>query len=107
MGVRAPWMAFAGRHDEHDRSSTLVFVDAPDNPGHPTRWFVRTGTFGCVCPAPFFGEEVPAEPGATLSYRYAVVIADRDRERQGSARLAEMGLAELEQADSRGKVAGP
>src|SRR5690606_20017320 len=35
MGVRAPWMAFTGRHDGHGRDSTLVFVDAPDNPDHP------------------------------------------------------------------------
>jgi len=34
MGVRAPWLAFRGRHDGHGRTSTLVFVDGrrtPDN----------------------------------------------------------------------------
>ncbi|WP_017616303.1 DUF6807 domain-containing protein [Nocardiopsis salina] len=101
MGERAPWMAYAGRHDEHDRSSTLVFVDAPDNPGHPTQWFVRNGIYACVCPAPFFSEEVPVEPGATSSYSYAVVIADGDREREGSALIAEAGRAELERAEKR------
>ncbi|MDT0302450.1 DUF6807 domain-containing protein [Streptomonospora wellingtoniae] len=95
MGVRAPWMGFAGRHDGHDGASTLVFVDAPDNPGHPVKWFVRSGIFATVCPAPFFDEEVEAVPGVPLSYRYAVVIADGDRERGGSAELAEQGLAEL------------
>ncbi|MBX9388515.1 PmoA family protein [Streptomonospora nanhaiensis] len=98
MGLRAPWLAFAGRHDGHDRSATLVFVDAPGNPGHPVRWFVRTGIFACVCPAPFFSEEVPAEPGRPLRYRYAVVIAAGDRGRAGSAELAESGLTGLERA---------
>ncbi|QBI53032.1 DUF6807 domain-containing protein [Streptomonospora litoralis] len=95
MGVRAPWMAFAGRHDEHDGASTLVFVDAPDNPGHPVEWFVRSGIFATVCPAPFFSERVEAAPDVPLSYRYAVVIADGDRERAGSGELADSGLAEL------------
>lgn len=107
MGVRAPWLAFAGRHDGNDRSSTLVFVDAPDNPGHPTQWFVRTGIFACVCPAPFFSEEVMAEPDTPLSYRYAVVIADGDRERSGSAGLAELGRVELDGARIRMRGGAP
>ncbi|RNL83047.1 DUF6807 domain-containing protein [Halostreptopolyspora alba] len=107
MGVREPWLAFAGRHDGHDRSSTLVFVDEPDNPGHPTQWFVRTGIFACVCPAPFFSEEVLAEPGTPLTYRYAVVIADGDREREGSALLADLGQDELDRARRRMVVSAP
>lgn len=71
MGVRAPWLAFRGRHDGSGRVSTLVFVDesAP-------RWFVRSTPFAAVCPAPFFDTEVPVGPGASLSYRYTVLIAD-------------------------------
>ncbi|PRY00890.1 PmoA family protein [Allonocardiopsis opalescens] len=98
MGVRAPWMAYAGRHDDHDRSSTLVFVDEPANLGHPVKWFVRTNVFACVCPAPFFDEEVPAEPGVPLRFRYAVVIADGDRGRDGSGTLAETGRSQLAEA---------
>lgn len=62
MGIRAPWLGFRGQHDEHSRTSALVFVDAPDNPGHPPQWFVRTGIFACVCPAPFFGTEAVVAP---------------------------------------------
>jgi len=79
MGERAPWLAFHGRHDDHGRESTLVFVDAPTNRGHPTKWFVRSAPFACVCPAPFFAEEVPVAPEETLSLRYGVVIADGAR----------------------------
>jgi hypothetical protein len=78
MGTRAPWLAFRGRHDGSGRTSTLVFVDAPTNPGHPVEWFVRTTPFACVCPAPFFHAEVPVAPDETLSLAYAVVIADGD-----------------------------
>ena len=95
MGVRAPWLAFGGQHDEHARTSTLVFVDAPDNPDHPPQWFVRTGIFACVCPAPFFGTEVVVAPDTSLSYRYAVVIADGDPGVNGAGRLAKTGLATL------------
>jgi hypothetical protein len=98
MGTRAPWLGFTGRHDEHDRSSTLLFVDDPDNAGHPTRWFVRSGPFACVCPAPFFNTEVPVAPGETLRFRYAVTIVDGDPGLAGCARLAEVGLAALRTA---------
>jgi hypothetical protein len=76
MGTRAPWLAFRGRHDGHGRTSTLVFVDAPTNPGHPVEWFVRSAQFACVCPAPFFSAEVPVAPDETLTLSYGVVIAD-------------------------------
>lgn len=83
MGRRAGWLAFVGRHDEVGRASSVVFVDDPGNPGHPTRWFVRSVPFACACPAPFFSEELALPPGATLALRYDVVVAagawDRER----------------------------
>jgi hypothetical protein len=88
MGIRAPWLGFCGRHDEHGRTSTLVFVDQADNPGSPPQWFVRSQPFACVCPAPFFSEEIPVAPGDELTLRYAVVIADSAREPDEIAHLA-------------------
>ncbi|MFC0629314.1 DUF6807 domain-containing protein [Kribbella deserti] len=75
-GQRAPWMGFTGRHDEVDRGSTVLFVDAPTNPCHPPQWFVRSEDFAAVCPAPFFSEELPFTPDEPLTFRYAVLIAD-------------------------------
>jgi hypothetical protein len=98
MGVRAPWLGFTGRHDGNGHASTLVFVDAPDNPGHPTQWFVRSGIFACVCPAPFFDEEIPVPPGAVLTRRYAIVIADDERQGDAVELLAKAGLAALSEA---------
>jgi hypothetical protein len=73
MGVRAPWLGFTGKHDGDGGASTLVFVDRQ---GNEPQWFVRSEPFACVCPAPFFSEVVTVAPGDTLSYDYAVVIAD-------------------------------
>lgn len=73
MGVRAPWLAFGGRHDEHGRSSTLLFT-AADEP----KWFVRSNPFAAVCPAPFFDTEVTVDPAQTRTYRHTVTIADGD-----------------------------
>lgn len=95
MGGRHPWLGFTGRHDGHGRSSTLVFVDAPGNPGHPVQWFVRSTPFACVCPAPFFSAETSLAPGASLRLRYAVLVADGDAGPDRAARLAETGRAEL------------
>ena len=81
MGTRAPWMAFTGVHDGHGRVSTVVMVDAPTNPTHPTQWFVRANPFACLCPAPFFDAELTLAPGEAVGLRYAVVIADGDGSR--------------------------
>jgi len=95
MGTRAPWMALAGRHDDNDRSSTVVFVDAPGNVDHPVQWFVRSTPFACLCPAPFFAKETVVTPGSAISLRYAVVIANGDRGPSGTAELASLGEAAL------------
>ncbi|SDQ73305.1 PmoA family protein [Thermostaphylospora chromogena] len=88
MGERGRWLAYSGDHDGVDGSSTLVFVD--DTPGdEPIKWFVRTGIFACVCPAPFFDVVRPVEPGETLRFRYAVTFADGDTGPDGAARIAE------------------
>lgn len=71
MGVRAPWLAFRGRHDGRGRFSTLVFVAEAE-----VRWFVRATPFAAVCPAPFFDTAIPVAPGESRSYRYTVIVAD-------------------------------
>ncbi|MBF8188805.1 PmoA family protein [Nonomuraea sp. K274] len=94
-GMRAEWFGFRGRHDETGDHSTIVMVDDTANPQHPPQWFARTENFACLCPAPFFSEEVPLPDGETIRFRYAVVIADGDRGEDGTALLAEQGRAAL------------
>ncbi|MGI5282423.1 PmoA family protein [Nonomuraea polychroma] len=94
-GTRAEWFGFRGRHDETGEHSTVVMVDDAANPQHPPQWFARSEDFACLCPAPFFSEEVPLPDGEALRFRYAVVIADGDRGEDGTALLAKQGRAAL------------
>ncbi|SDH06525.1 PmoA family protein [Nonomuraea jiangxiensis] len=94
-GTRAEWFGFRGRHDETGEHSTIVMVDDTANPRHPPQWFARSEQFACLCPAPFFSEEVPLPDGETMRFRYAVLIADGDRGPDGCARLAEQGRQAL------------
>ncbi len=75
MGVRGPWLAFAGRHDGRDGAATVLFRDAPGNFSYPSQWFVRSTPFAAICPAPFFDTEYTLAADGTLTLRYDIVIA--------------------------------
>jgi hypothetical protein len=83
MGQRSPWLAFAGRHDGSDHASTLVFIDHPENPRHPAKWFVRSDPYGCVSCSFMFDEEYPLASSEDLALRYQVIVGtgewSRDR----------------------------
>lgn len=76
MGERTPWLAFIGRHDGDGAASTLLFLDHPENPRYPTQWFVRNEPYAGASFAFVFDEGYALEPGAELTLRYRVVIAD-------------------------------
>ncbi|GIF39577.1 DUF6807 domain-containing protein [Actinoplanes xinjiangensis] len=94
-GSRGPWFAFRGRHDGVDRASTVVIVDDTANPHHPPQWFARTEEFACLNPAPFFSAELDLAAGESVTFRYAVVIADGDHGDAGTERLAALGAEAL------------
>ncbi|MEU4223443.1 PmoA family protein [Nonomuraea sp. NPDC026600] len=94
-GMRAEWFGFRGRHDESGDWSTIVMVDDAANPQHPPQWFARSEEFACLCPAPFFSEEVPVADGETISFRYAVVVAAGDHGEEGTRHLADQGRSAL------------
>ncbi|MCL3859474.1 PmoA family protein [Actinotalea sp. K2] len=94
-GTRAEWMGFTGQHDQTARHSTLVMVDDTTNPQHPPQWFMRNEWFAGVNPAPFFSEEVPFGPGESLTFRYAVVIADGAADPARGEELAAWGRQAL------------
>ncbi len=103
-GLRAPWLGFVGRHDGAapgpqggSRSSTVLMVDPGTNPGGTPQWFVRSVPFACLCPAPAFSEELPFPPGATLTFEYAVVVADGGSDGARGAALAALGRRVLDE----------
>ena len=94
-GTRAEWMGYTGQHDGTANHSTLVMVDDAANPAHPPQWFMRNEWYAGVNPAPLFSQEVPFGAGRTLSFRYAVVIADGPADADRGEELAELGRAAL------------
>ncbi|NAZ80641.1 hypothetical protein GTR02_02260 [Kineococcus sp. R8] len=94
-GRTAEWMAFCGRHDDADATSTVLLLDAADNPRHPPPWFARSEEYPGLCPAPFAVEELPFAAGATLRFRHAVVVADGVSDPARGASLAGHGRRAL------------
>jgi hypothetical protein len=88
MGAQAPWLAYSGEHDGTDGHATLIFAHAPENDHsgaggtHPAHWFVRSDPFAGVAPSWSFHAELALAPGATLTRRYRVVVADGAWERE-------------------------
>lgn len=87
MGERARWLAYTRPADGSGRTSTLVFVDHPANPRHPTQWFVRAEPYAGVSFAYAFDRAYRLQPDATLTLRYRVVVVDGD---PGLDRVEEM-----------------
>ena len=100
-GTRHAWMGFTGHHDGIDEASTIVMVDDPGNIHHPPQWFARSEEFACMCPAPFFSEEVLLARGDEVAFRYAVVIADGAAPGAEVEALAGQGLSVLAGREAR------
>lgn len=95
-GTRQPWLGLVGRHDDVGRASTVVMVDGTgEADGAGPQWFARVEQFGCLNPAPFFSTEVPFGPGGTVSFRYAVVVADGASDVERAGGLAALGTTVL------------
>lgn len=82
MGRRGGWLAFVGQHDGADRASTLLFIDHPDNPRYPNKWFARTQSNVCASFAFMFDETLTLDPGDDLTLNYHILIANGAWSRQ-------------------------
>ncbi len=71
-GQPAEWCAYYGKLDRGELAGVAIF-DYPDNPRHPTPFFVMNEPFGYLSAAPTFQKPFRLEPGETLPLRYAVV----------------------------------
>jgi hypothetical protein len=89
-GARGAWLAFVGRHDGDGGASTLLFTDRPDNPRHPTEWFVRSEVYAVVAPALFFSTEYELAADATLRLCYDLFVVDGALDQAGCTALAAM-----------------
>ncbi len=76
MGKRSPWLAFCGRHDGNNESSTLVFIDQSANLRYPNKWFVRNDPYACVSFSFMFDEYYTLQPGEAFTLTYRVVLGN-------------------------------
>jgi hypothetical protein len=91
MGTTSPWLAYVGRHDEHDGGGTLLLLNAGvarNARSAKHHWFVRNDPFPAVNPAPAFFDELTIEPGAALDLAYRLVIGDEMWSRDRIERVA-------------------
>ncbi|MEE1927424.1 PmoA family protein [Streptomyces sp. TRM 70351] len=90
MGRPGQWLAFTGRFDGRDGAATLVFTAAPDHPGHPPHWFVRSEPYPVVNPSLAFYDALPLAAGERLRLAYRLVVADGEWDaRRIAAHLAD------------------
>lgn len=91
-GKRARWLAVSGKSGK--REAGIALMDHPENPDHPTYWFVRD--YGAFAPNnPLFTDEITISPERALRYRYRIVAFD------GPADPEELNRVFDEYADSK------
>lgn len=66
-GEPGPWLAFVAP----DRSAGVLVLDAGTD---PSPWFARSEEYAGLNPAPFFYDETPLAPGATLVLAAALIV---------------------------------
>lgn len=76
MGRSAPWLALRTSQDQRRGPVTMLFVDHPDNPRYPNKWFVRTEEYPGVSFSFMFDEPYRLDPGADVTLRYQLLMGD-------------------------------
>lgn len=74
MGQRADWLAYIGKHDGSENSSTMIFDQDPQNADAPAHWFVRKVPYAVVNPSLAFYDELVLQPGGSFTRRYRMTI---------------------------------
>jgi hypothetical protein len=82
LGVPSPWCDLSGQVD--GAAAGVLVLDHPDNPRHPVPWYgsTRAATYGdegwsnFLNAAFLWDAALPVAAGATLSFRYRVVVHD-------------------------------
>ena len=80
-GDAATWCTYCGSMGEGKGVAGLAMFDHPNNPRHPTPFFVMNNKFGYMTAAPTFYKPFELTPGQKLRFRWGVVtyVGEPDR----------------------------
>ena len=75
FGNTSRWCGFSGRHSEDGQVYGITVIDHPQNPRHPTSWWVRNRKDFCLLhPSPCYHEPFELSPGEPLTLQYRIVL---------------------------------
>lgn len=88
MGTDAPWVAFAGQHDDVDGGATVIAYAGSSTAPPPVKWFVRSGATPVLAASASFDEEIVLPAGAELRLAHRLVFVDHTPDDVALSRLA-------------------
>ena len=75
FGKQSKWCSFTSQHPVDNETYGIAIIDHPDNPRHPTPWWVRNRENYCLIhPSPVYHEPFRLAPDESLTLRYRVVL---------------------------------
>ena len=75
FGKQSKWCSFTSQHPSDNETYGVAIIDHPDNPRHPTTWWVRNRKNYCLIhPSPVYYEPFHIAPDESLTLRYSVVL---------------------------------
>ena len=74
-GSQSHWCGFAGQHQEDGQVYGITILDHPDNPRHPTTWWVRSAeNYALIQPCLCYHKPFQLAAGHVLELKYRVVL---------------------------------
>ncbi len=75
FGKQSKWCSFTSQHPSDNETYGVTIIDHPDNPRHPTTWWVRNRENYCLIhPSPVYNEPFHLSSDESLTLRYSVVL---------------------------------
>jgi hypothetical protein len=75
FGSTSRWCGCSGRHSEDGQVYGITVIDHPQNPRHPTTWWLRNRKDFClVQPSPSYHEPFELSSGEPLTLQYRIVV---------------------------------
>lgn len=74
-GGRSQWCGFAGKHKTDGKVYGITIIDHPDNPRHPTPWWVRNAeNYALLQPCLCYNEPYNLAQEESLKLKYKIIL---------------------------------